>query len=111
MQKHKKISFNIMILNFIALLILAYFIYHSLAGNRGFLKMSSLNKEIEQKKVLLSGYKAEKEYLENRANLLYDKSINKDILDEIARDYFGLIGEGEICINNYKKQTFTTKQQ
>ena len=102
MQKYKKVNSNIVILNFIALSILAYFIYHSLAGNRGFLNMPSLNREIEQKNVILNNYKAEKEYLENRVNLLYDQSINKDILDEIARDYFGLIGEDEICIRDDK---------
>ena len=100
MQKYKKINANIVILNFVALLVLAYFIYHSLVGNRGFLNMPSLNKEIEQKNVILNNYKTEKEYLENRVSLLYDQSINRDILDEIARDYFGLIGEGEICIRD-----------
>ena len=99
MQKDKKVTSNVVVLNFIALLILAYFVYHNLVGNRGLLNMPSLNKEIEQKKALLSSYKAEKEYLQNRVNLLYDENINKDILDEIARDYFGLIGEDEICIS------------
>ena len=99
MRKYKKISSNIVIFHFTALLILVYFICHSFVGNRGLLNLPLLNKEIEQKKVLLDDYNAQKEYLENRVNLLYDQNLNKDILDELARDYFGLIEEDEICIN------------
>lgn len=99
MRKYKKISSNIVIFHFTALLILVYFICHSFVGNRGLLTLPLLNKEIEQKKVLLDDYNAQKEYLENRVNLLYDQNLNKDILDELARDYFGLIEEDEICIN------------
>lgn len=98
MQKHKKMHFIFIILNFMALFTLTYFIYHSFIGNRGYLELTHLKKELVHKKHMLHEHTAEREYFENRVNLLYDKSINKDLLDELARNDFGLIGENEICI-------------
>ncbi|WPX96304.1 Septum formation initiator [Candidatus Bandiella woodruffii] len=98
MQKHKKITFSFVILNFVSLITLVYFIYHSFIGNRGYFEMLRLEDEIEKHKAMLHKSKSEREYLNNRVSLLYDKSLNKDLLDEVARDYFGLIAPNELCI-------------
>lgn len=80
-----------------ALFTVVYFVYHCFIGNRGYLELLRLDKELVQKRTILDEHKSEREYFENRVNLLYDRSINKDLLDEIARNDFGLIGEGEVC--------------
>jgi cell division protein FtsB len=104
MKNQNKVSFNFMLLNFIAIFVITYFIYHSFIGNRGYIEMRRLNAEIAHKKGVLKKYAQKREYLENRISMLYHKSIDKDLLDEIAREYFGLIGDGEVCIINYTEQ-------
>lgn len=97
MRKRGKISFMFSIITFVFIFAIFYFIYHAFVGERGYIKMISLNKEIAQKNTLLKKIREDKEKLENKTRLLYEKSLDKDYLDELSRKYFGLIGENETC--------------
>ena len=80
------------------LVIIFYFIYHTLSGERGYIKMISLNKEIIQKQDLLFNLEQQRKKLDEKVKLLHPNTLNKDIIDELARGYFNLIGKDEIVI-------------
>ncbi len=103
MNKFKKINYKFIIFNFIFLFVVSYFVFHCFIGERGYIKMRHLKKEVIFKKDELAKLDGERKDLENKVNLIYDESINKDYLDELARRYFGLINENEICISDDNK--------
>lgn len=98
MNKNNTINYASLIFNFIFIIIILYFILHCFVGERGYIKMLDLKDELIIKKKELLLLQDKKKYLENKVNLIYDKSINKDYLDELSRKYFGLIDTNEICI-------------
>ena len=62
--------------------------------------MLALKAEIVNKKQTLSKIKEQHKILENKIQLISNNSINKDYLEELTRDYFGLIEDREFCIFN-----------
>jgi len=79
------------------ILVNIYFICHCFIGERGYIKILKLRNELAVSKAEISIVVREKKYLENKVKLMNDQSIDKDLLDEISRSYFGLIGKGEVC--------------
>lgn len=96
-QKILKSRYNhrLISVNSILLLLIFYFIFHSLSGERGVFALIKLNRELAEKKLILDDILAEKLLIENRVKLLYPKSLDLDLLDEIARNDLGMVGEGE----------------
>lgn len=105
MNKFSKINYQFLTFNFIFLFIICYFIFHCFIGERGYIRMLDLKKQVILRKKELILLNEEKSDLENKVSLFYDESVNKDKLDELARSYFGLIGKNEVCIlgNNREK--------
>ena len=85
-------------LNAILLMLILYFLFHSLSGERGVFALIKLNRELKEKNLILDDILAEKQVIENRVKLLYPKSLDLDLLDEIARNDLGMIGQGEKAI-------------
>jgi len=85
-------------LNTLILCLIAYFCFHSLSGQRGFIAYLKLNKELKNKQFELNILTKKRQYLENKVKLLYPKSVDLDLIDEIARRDMGLISEGENLI-------------
>ena len=61
--------------------------------------MLDLKEKVISQKSKLIALNEERSDLESKVSLVYDENINKDHLDELARKYFGLINEDEICIS------------
>lgn len=85
----RKLMFNLLIL-----LILFYFIFHTIAGNRGIIAYFKLNQKIEKSNTELDVLKAERIDLEHKVNLL-KSPIDRDMLDEQARKVLGVARPGE----------------
>ena len=102
MNKNNTINYKLLIFNFIFIIIILYFVLHCFIGERSYIKMLNLKDDLIIKKKELSTLQTKREYLENKVSLIYDKSIDKDYLDELSRKYFGLIDANEICI--YEKK-------
>ena len=96
-----KLHYKFLIFNFIFLFTILYFIFYSFIDERGYIKIINLKKEIILQKNELRVLNKLRYKIENKVNLFYSESIDRDNLDELAREYFGLIGIGEIVI--YKK--------
>lgn len=85
LRKSKK-----MILNIFLFLLLAYFVFHSIYGNRGIIAYFSLNRQLEKAYSELNSLKAERVELEHRVKLLRPESLDKDMLDQEARRILGM---------------------
>lgn len=85
LRKSKKI-----IINGFLFLLLAYFVFHSIYGNRGIIAYFSLNSQLEKGYSELEFLKAERVELEHKVKLLRPDSLDKDMLDEQARKILGV---------------------
>ncbi|MBM3599133.1 MAG: septum formation initiator family protein [Alphaproteobacteria bacterium] len=79
-------------------LVVAYFAYHLVEGDRGLLAMRYLKQEIVQTRTMLQGLEAERGALEARVALLRPSGLDPDMLDERARLMLNLAAPGEIVI-------------
>lgn len=77
------------------LLLIIYFAYHSLSGQRGVFAYWRLNKEVISRERDYAEVLGEKEALERHVKILYDGNLDLDYLDEIAREQQGLIAADE----------------
>lgn len=66
-----------------------YFCYHLIAGERSYLRLVSLNRQIEttEKQYTLSS--AERETLEQKVVMMRPGSVNRDLLEEQSRKVLG----------------------
>ncbi len=98
-QKNKKSdNLSIIGLNLIIYLLVIYFIYHSLNGERGIFAYQRLSKELQTKREILNKLSAEKAQLENKVKLISKDKVDLDMLDELARKKLGLAGKNDIMI-------------
>jgi cell division protein FtsB len=83
------IAFHVLVL-----VILLYFIFHAIAGNRGILAFFKTSQQMEQAAIELDNLRAERIALEHKVNLL-KSPLDKDMLDEQARKTLGVAGPNE----------------
>jgi|GEM_PF-5104566 len=76
-------------------LICIYFLYHTISGNRGVIRLLQIKNDIQSHQQTLSALKTKEAILMNKIKLLEPGHEDYDIIDEIARDYFGTIINGE----------------
>ena len=86
----KRTAFNILILS-----MLLYFVFHSIYGTRGIIAYFKLQAELENVHTKLSTLRAERLEIENRAKLLRPGSLDRDMLDEKARNVLGVVAPNE----------------
>ncbi len=102
-QFTRKTAFNIIIL-----LMLLYFIFHSIYGSRGVIAYFKLQAELESAHNKLSTLRVERLEIENRAKLLRPGSLDKDMLDEKARNILGIVLPSEQV---FKKETLNNNEK
>jgi cell division protein FtsB len=69
-----------------------------MSGQRGFIAYLKLNKELKNKTFELNALTKQREVLESKVKLLYPKTLDLDLIDEIARKDMGLIEADEHLI-------------
>lgn len=84
----KKISKK-QLANIFAILMLLYFVFHSIYGSRGILAYFKLQAELDHAHHTLKALRATRLEIENRTKLLRNESIDKDMLDENIRNVLG----------------------
>ena len=89
------------------LVLLLYFTFHSIYGNRGVVAYFKLQAELESTHTKLDMLRAERLEIENRAKLLRPESLDIDMLDEKARNILGVIAPNEEV---FKKELIDTKK-
>ena len=75
---------------FLCLLVIAYFTYHSIWGNRGFLRLLEIREQIASAEAMLEQTTEERKNLQYKTNALKNpKAIDFDILEEEALRVLG----------------------
>ena len=69
--------------------LLAYFLYHTISGDRGILAWLQIRKDVSQTQEILKDRQAEKDKLEKKVQLLRPDHLDLDMLDERAREVLG----------------------
>ena len=82
----------------IALLIMIYFDYHIVQGERGLFSWMRLRQKIAESEHHLSVIQSEKETLERQVYLLRPDSLDQDLLEERARKILNWGYPGEVVI-------------
>jgi cell division protein FtsB len=88
----KRFAFNmsLVLINTTLYLLLVYFIYHSLQGERGIFAYQRLKTELAEKHTQLESLTKEKELYEKKLRLIQNKRIDTDLLDELAKRKLGV---------------------
>lgn len=96
MFKNKtSVNYRVVTINTVLLLLITYFIFHSLSGDRGVFAYFRLKKTLKEQALALEILSEERIKLERIVKNLHPSSLNTDFLDELARQDLGLVGEGE----------------
>jgi cell division protein FtsB len=86
----KKIVFSLLLI-----FLLAYFIFHSIYGNKGIIAYFTLNQRLEKAYAELEDSRAKRVELEHRVKLLRPESLDRDMLDQEARRVLGVASPKE----------------
>jgi len=76
----------------------AYFAYHLVEGDRGLIAWHRLSQELKAAKTVQAQVRAERATLDRRVNLLRSDHLDRDMLDEKARELLNLAAPNEIVI-------------
>ncbi len=100
----RSISFKLVFFNAACFLLIVYFIYHIISGQRGVLAYLRLQNELVTTLEQYNSLRDERLELERNVSKLHPSTIDLDLLDEVARQNLGLIGETErvIFLNDKK---------
>ena len=82
----------------IALLLMIYFGYHIVQGERGLFSWMRLRQKISESEQHLAEIQSEKETLERRVHLLRPNSVDQDMLEQRAREVLNLGHSDEVVI-------------
>lgn len=75
-----------------------YFAFHIIQGERGYLRLMSINSEIVDNRDTLAALQAEKDLWQNKVTGLRPDSLDKDLLEERVRYVLGYKHPDEIEI-------------
>ncbi|HJD64676.1 MAG TPA: septum formation initiator family protein [Rickettsia endosymbiont of Diachasma alloeum] len=91
------------ILNIFLALLLGYFVFHCIYGNKGVIAYLKVNRKLEKAYDALKLLRAERVELEHNVKLLRTESLDKDMLDEQARKVLGIAAPNEQVFNTNSK--------
>ena len=78
--------------------VIAYFAYHLINGNRGLIAWQQLQLEVVELQSELDAMRQERAHLEQRIALLQPDNLDPDMLDQRAREILNLAHPDEIVI-------------
>ncbi len=93
-------NFKNIVLIFFIVLFFAYFIYHVINGRNGILSYIEIRSELLKKESVLLGLKNEYETISRRTNLLSNKNIDADILEERSKAILGYAYKDELVLRD-----------
>ena len=101
-KHHKERKLGRFVLPLITVAFLSYFGYHSLNGDLGLVATEKFERQRLERVAELGQLTERRRELKRQVQLLSDGSLEKDMLDEIARYQLNVSRDNEIVIfNNY----------
>jgi len=98
MKKKGGRHFQQILLTILGLCIVAYFIYHTIEGDRGWFALVRMKHEVAEAKLTLEKLKTEREDLQHSTQLLQSKGMDPDLLDEKSRELLNYSKPNDIVI-------------
>ena len=86
---------------FICFVLVIYFGYHAIHGDRGLLVWIQLKNQIEQAEVIHESLVESRQKLELRVAYLKPESLDRDLLAERAHLVLGLVRDDEVVVLNH----------
>lgn len=80
-------------------MLIIYFSVHSLSGDRGLFAYFRLKKEMTQQVKVLEDLRNQRVQLDQQTKLLHPKTLDLDMLDELARRDLGMIAADERVVH------------
>ncbi len=77
------------LISVIGLCLCFYFGYHLVAGERSYIRLVSLNYQIDRTNIEFSRAKVDREALEQRVVMMRPGNVNRDLLEEQSRKILG----------------------
>ncbi len=99
-RHHKERKFGRLVLPAITVAFVSYFGYHSVHGDLGLVATEKFERMRVERSMELSKLVKKREALERQVQLMSDGSLEKDMLDEIARYQLNVSRNDEIVIFN-----------
>src|SRR6185369_3572154 len=84
-RQRKQSKTRPLLLPFCCLLIMGYFAYHAVEGDYGLFALGKLQNRVASLDTELAAARAERERMEQRVALMRPESLDKDMIDERAR--------------------------
>lgn len=97
-RQHRETRIGRLIVPAIALSFLAYFAFHAQSGKYGLEAKTHLVQDLADSQDRLDKLSAQRERLEKRVQLLHDGTLERDMIDERARQALNLAAIDEITI-------------
>ncbi|MGI9400725.1 MAG: FtsB family cell division protein, partial [Rhizobiaceae bacterium] len=79
-------------------LLLSYFVYHAMNGRYGTESLAKLGDEARHLEFELAALTSERMKLDAQVLLLHDGTLERDMLDEVARNTLNLLTPDEVAI-------------
>ncbi|MBE6449056.1 MAG: septum formation initiator family protein [Alphaproteobacteria bacterium] len=79
-------------------IVMCYFIYHTISGDRGLLKYIYLKQEIVKAEKVAEQYSLQKKELEEKVKHLSNASLDLDLLEERARIVLNMANDDEFIL-------------
>lgn len=97
-RQHRETKMGRLIVPAIALSVLAYFAFHAQSGKYGLEAKKLLVQDLSESQARLETLSAQRARLEQRVQLLHDGTLERDMIDERARQALNLSAADEITI-------------
>lgn len=94
----KNINVKALTFNSLMFLLIIYFTYHSISGERGVMAYIKLKKQLVIRSEMLLELQTQRKKLDASVRLINPKTLDKDMVDELARRELGLIGKDEVML-------------
>jgi cell division protein FtsB len=97
-RQRKQSKLKPLLLPFGCLLVLGYFAYHAVEGDYGLFALAKLNDRVASLEADLANARMERERLERHVSLMRSESLDKDMIDERARETLNMVDAKDIVI-------------
>jgi cell division protein FtsB len=97
-RQRKQSKTRPLLLPFCSLLIMGYFAYHAVEGDYGLFALGKLRDRVASLEAELATARGERERMESHVALMRPESLDKDMIDERAREALNMADAKDIVI-------------
>ena len=97
-RQRKQSKTRPLLLPFCCLLIMGYFAYHAVEGDYGLFALGKLQERVASLEAELAAARAEREQMESHVALMRPESLDRDMIDERAREALNMADAKDIVI-------------